>query len=100
MEVTETQKDAIRGLYAQANREKPAVGRTVGIIRGKHRGKHGKVFWHGKDRYDTSDRYRTNWVADGLNAAFGRHGYRIGIETDDGDRIFTRAEYGVVCVDD
>lgn len=87
--------DSLQTAIYEAGKDKPGKGKTVKIIHGKHQGKTGIVFWHGRDRFDHSDRYFNtyqNWLHD----AAGRIGYRIGVRTDTGEEFFTKAEYAEI----
>lgn len=85
-------------LVNQVSPQRPSIGKTVKVTQGKHTGRTGKVFWHGVDKYDSSWRYCTphqHW----LREAVGRHGYRIGIVTDTGEKFFVAADKVVVTHD-
>lgn len=71
----------------------PRVGKRVTIYHGKHRGKSGIVFWHGKNKHKRD--HSSNWMQAGLREAIGTTGYRIGVQTDGGEKFFTSAEYAI-----
>ena len=69
----------------------PRKGTRVNIVRGKHKGKSGIVFWHGTDKYAYV--VGRTAIQDTMREIIGKYGYRIGVRTDDGKKIFTSAEY-------
>lgn len=91
------QAASLQGLFDTMGQQKPAVGKLVqvketGKVK-KHRGKMGRVTWHGKDAYSGAWQYRSKWdfAGDGAIVARGTYGYRVGIVTDDGERFFVSA---------
>lgn len=74
---------------------RPFVGRVVRVAEGrKHKGKIGRVTWHGVDKFSQAFRYGDA----SLTEVIGRHGYRVGIEMENGERFFVPASYTMVCV--
>ena len=69
----------------------PSKGKTVEVKKGKHKGKEGIVFWHGKDRFKYSNQFDTpvtQWAGD----LMGIYGFRCGVDSE-GDKFFVNAEY-------
>ncbi len=84
--------EAIAPVLIDVSRSAPFCGRTV-----KVKGKVGKVFWHGRDRYSQAFRYGDS-ASLHLRECMGRSGYRIGVETAEG-KIFAKADEATVCVE-
>lgn len=87
--------DFLRQVSEQGDiyRQRPDVGRIVKVIKGrKHLGDVGIVKWHGRDKYDTNSRYRTD-AQECLHEMIGRLGFRIKIDTESGDSFFISADY-------
>lgn len=76
----------------------PLKGRIVQTRDKKHFGKIGRVFYHGRDRFSKSERYGDSAVQH-LRECGGRCGYRIGIETREGEKFFISAAAVLVCVE-
>ncbi len=76
---------------------RPFVGRLVRVVEGrKHHGKIGHVVWHGRDQFNrTAFRYGDP----SLTEVCGTWGYRIGIQTDHGEKFFIGAHTVFVCVE-
>lgn len=76
-------------------KDRPSKGRRVLIVRGrKHLNKEGVVFWHGRDKF-ASDRYMDgNQLA--MRDCMGTFGFRIGVQTDDGEKFFCPAHYATL----
>lgn len=97
MEISENTLTAFQGLVNDASQESPRPGKRVKIMQGKHQGKIGLVFWHGKDSFSNAGRYDSNWLVTTLREAMGRIGYRIGVQDEKtGEKFFTKAEYAMV----
>lgn len=78
--------------------DRPFVGRTVRVDRGKkHVGKIGRVTWHGLDKFSTAFRYGSPDSAS-LTEVRGRYGYRIRVQTEQGESFFVPADYVMVSV--
>lgn len=76
---------------------RPLVNSIVRVIEGrKHFGKIGRVTWHGVDQF-RGRRYGDSYTL-AAQEAMGRYGYRVCIQTDDGERFFIPADYTMVCV--
>ena len=69
----------------------PSVGKRVTVTGGKHAGKSGLVTWHGRDQYSSLWRYGSD-AQTSLREARGRDGYRIRVETANGESFFIAAE--------
>lgn len=81
---------------------RPFVGRVVRVdgtrrTPKKHIGKIGVVFWHGGDQYANAFRYGDSTAHAAIECR-GRWGYRVGIKTDDGEKIFVGADDVMVAV--
>lgn len=77
----------------ELSKDRPSVGRRVTVVKGKnHQGKTGVVFWHGRDRFSDAFRYADSAMSACLQVR-GCAGYRVGIETKEGERLFVRADY-------
>jgi len=98
MEVSDGAISALGDIMGSASDESPRKGRQVTILRGKHKGKSGIVFWHGKDQFARVSRYDGNWMQQSMTAAIGRSDYRIGVQTESGEKFFTNADYAQVYV--
>lgn len=71
--------------------ERPSVGKRVTVTGGrKHKGKVGTVFYHRPDAFGHPFRY-CNDMQRAMREARGTNGFRVGIETDDGEKFFTAA---------
>jgi hypothetical protein len=78
-------------------RYRPHVGRTVRVMADapkKHQGKTGVVFWHGVTNLRGEWRYGDK----ALQEVRGRYGYRVGIRTEEGEKVFVPAECTMVCI--
>lgn len=85
--------EEIAPVLVEVAKTAPFVGRYVSA-----RGKTGRVFWHGRDRYSHAGRYGDD-ATQHLRECGGRYGYRIGIQSDAGDKFFCRASDAIVCVE-
>ncbi len=75
-------------------RDRPFKGTNIRIFKGrKHKGKEGVVFWHGEDRYAKSWGDSNQQMARHI---MGRFGFRVGVETEDGEKFFAPAEYTMI----
>jgi hypothetical protein len=81
---------SLRGICDIAAKDKPGIGRRVEIINGKHKGKIGIVFWHGKDRFKYDRRYMTDLSACVADAR-GIYGFRVGVQTES-EKFFVAAD--------
>ena len=70
--------------------QRPSVGKRVRVSSGKFRGRVGIVRWHGPDKY-ARDYYRTPAQLD-LRDLRGRDGFRVRVESDDGESFFAGAD--------
>tara|TARA_R100001244_G_scaffold111337_1_gene82354 strand:+ start:283 stop:597 length:315 start_codon:yes stop_codon:yes gene_type:complete len=68
----------------------PSNGKRVEVKKGKHKGKIGIVFWHGKDRFKYSSRYDSS-VSKWTKNLSGISGFRCGVDSE-GDKFFVSAE--------
>lgn len=93
-------RESIQELFDSVAEKAPIKGRRVAVNRGKHKGKSGVVFFHGEDRYSDAGRYCASSMQDAMRRAGGQYGFRVGIETDDGDRFFCCADYVEVVSND
>lgn len=80
-----------------ANAQRPSVGKTVTVDSGKHAGKVGIVFYHAWDKYGRGTRYASDAQL-ALREINGRYGFRVGIKTDDGEKLFVNADIVTVKV--
>ena len=94
MEISDGAARCLQDAVNEACNSSPRKGARVAIYHGKHKDKAGVVFWHGKDKFDCSDRYG-NWAQAAMGEAIGLYGYRIGVRTDEGDKFFTKAEFTI-----
>lgn len=88
--VSEVSPQLWKQLNDDAAPNRPSVGKLVKVVEGKYAGIRGKVFWHGLDRY--GNQYATDAQL-ALREVIGRHGCRVGILTNDGNRVFVPADY-------
>ncbi len=82
---------------------RPFVNSTVKVMfRGapkKHQGKVGRVTWHGLDQFSRDAWRYGDSYSHALREVRGRYGYRVGIETEAGERFFVPADSVMVAVD-
>ena len=81
-------KESLPGLMEIAARDKPGIGCCVKVLRGKHAGKLGEVFWHGPAPHfyvHMSD------MEDAMRQARGIYGFRVGVKTES-EKFFVDAE--------
>lgn len=91
--------DSVQGAFDHLARYSPRKDTLVSITAGKHKGKIGRVFWHGVDMYGQSAfRYGSD-IQISLREAAGRYGFRIGVKLESGEKFFTKADYAMVCID-
>lgn len=95
---TSENRDLWQGLFDEASRERPGVGRTVRVCRGKHTGKVGVVRRHMVSRYGNPFRYG-NEASRAMLQARGRHGFCILIQPEVGSEFFVGADLVMVCVE-
>ena len=89
---TRENASAWQGLFRELDQDRPSVGRTVKVVRGrKNRGVVGVVVWHGRDQY-YDDRYDSS-AQRAFNEAQGKFGYRVRISPENGPAFFVKAEY-------
>ena len=89
----ELSHEAAQQLVNQVAVQRPSVGKNVVVTEGrKHIGKRGKVFWHGLDKYSHAFRYGGDATL-ALRQVEGRYGFRIGIESENGERFFINADH-------
>ena len=82
---------ALPGIMEIASRDCPSIGLTVEVLQGKHRGKTGVVFWHGRNPYIRfPHQFHTDLQA-AVSDASGIHGFRIGIKTEE-EKFFVDAD--------
>lgn len=73
--------------------DRPSVGVRVEVVDGrKHKGKAGKVFWHGRDGYSGAWRYGSDFEKSCRDIR-GTYGFRVGVETDAGEKFFVPATH-------
>jgi ribosomal protein S4E len=87
-----------QGLFNAVAQEKPALGRTIRVTRGKHTGRVGAVKRHQESQYVNAFRYGDS-AQHAMTQARGRYGFCILVETADGERFWCNADYAMVCVD-
>ena len=85
---------AIGPLLNEVSREKPSVGRTVRVLRGKHAGKIGTVTKHIQDQYVNAFRYGSS-ASHAMTQARGRYGFAVKID----NQFWTKADNTMVCID-
>jgi hypothetical protein len=85
--------NAMRTLSKKIVADSPREGKLVEIFKGKHKGKVGVVFWHGRDKFSTSQ-YQTS-IQSAMSESKGTFGFRIGVKTSGGEKFFTKAEYTI-----
>lgn len=95
--ITFENREVWQGLFNSVALEKPAVGRTVRIMRGKHHGKIGVVKKHQQSRFKDAFRYG-NAASHAMTQVHGRYGFCILVQCD-GESFWTDAEYAMVCVE-
>lgn len=94
--ITAENRSGWQSLADSAAAQRPGVGKTVTVVSGKHAGKTGKVFWHGRDKFE-----RNYYQSDAqllLRQINGRNGFRVGILTDSGERFFVKGDNVTVLV--
>ena len=96
--ITAENRNSWQGIADECSKTIPSKGKLVKIVGGrKYKGTIGRVVWHGRDKY-FSTQYET--PAQGmLRSMMQTIGYRVGIETVGGSRIFCRADYCMVCIE-
>lgn len=82
---------AWQDLIDRTGPQRPSKGKSVTVDSGKHKGKTGIVFWHDWDKYSGGTRYASDAQLV-LREIIGRHGWRVGIKTADGEKIFVAAD--------
>jgi hypothetical protein len=88
--------EGLKNLYREVANKRPQIGMRVRVIgTRKHKGKEGKIFWHGEDRYYGASRYGDNYQQM-MRQCMGRHGYRVGIETESGEKFFVKADHQTI----
>lgn len=93
MSIYSMDHDALQKLVNDWAKDRPNKGRRVRVARGmRHIGKEGMVFWHGFDRYQNPFRYGDSAVHFMIEVC-GTRGYRVGVQTDEGEKFFVNAEY-------
>ena len=90
--------EALREVWPTFTAARPAPGRLAVVIEGKRAGARGTIFWHGKDRFTDAYRYAEEFQRHLLDAK-GAYGFRVGIESNDGQRFFVAADKVIVCCD-
>jgi len=95
--ITFENRQVWQDLFNEVAKEKPCIGRTVRITRGKHSAKIGKVIRHASDRYTNVFRYG-NEASHAMTQARGRDGFIILVESQ-GETFWTKANYAMVCVE-
>ena len=68
----------------------PSKGKRVEVTKGKHKGKTGIVFWHGKDRFKYTNQFDTP-VTEWAGNLMGISGFRCGVDSE-GDKFFVSSE--------
>lgn len=84
-------------MFNEVSKEKPAIGRMVRIICGKHHGKIGVVKRHTISKFVKSFRYG-NEATRAMIQARGRYGFCVLIQNDT-ESFWTNADYCMVCVE-
>lgn len=89
--ITSENRTAWQNLANDLSGQFPGRGKTVRVVSGKkHINKTGVVFWHGPDKF-ANTRYKSDAQLM-LRDLSGREGFRIGVETQDGEKFFIAAE--------
>lgn len=86
--------DAWQKLFDDLGKDRPSVGKKVLVTSGKHKGKVGRVFWHGRNPH--SDAWRYGGEAEHhFRDAAGKYGFRVGIrifiDDEEIDKFFVDA---------
>lgn len=89
--ITSENRDFWQTMANNASRQRPYVGRQVTIIRGKHKGKSGKVIRHQTDRYVDAFRYGGE-ASNMLTSMEGRRGYVCLIDTGT-EKVWAKGNY-------
>ena len=85
-------KGSWQALANTVSANRPSVGRTVVVTRGKHTGATGVVVWHGLDKFSDAFRYGSD-SSHALREMNGTFGYRVKVQPEEGDGFFVRADY-------
>lgn len=93
--ITAENAPVLQSLFNAVNRDKPDVGCTVRVLRGKHTGKIGIVKKHMLSRYENPYRYGSAMQHHMIDAR-GRSGYTILIQQDD-ETFWVPAKNVMVC---
>ena len=91
--------DGLKSLYQGVANKSPRKGAQVWVTGGrKHKNKEGKVFWHGRDTFDRfPHRYHDSYQAQ-MSDCMGTYGFRVGIQTEDGEKFFVPGEQVTVLI--
>lgn len=84
-----------KDILQEEGRLAPRRGTKVQVRTKKHFGKIGVVFWHGVDKFSHAGRYGDP-IMEHLRQCGGRYGYRVGVQLESGEKIFTSAEQVIV----
>lgn len=90
--ITSENRGAWQELSNSLSAQRPSKGKTVQIVRGKHKGKEGIVTWQGIDRFNNGYRYCNEAQAHMRDMA-GRYGWKVRVQPYQGEAFFTKAEY-------
>lgn len=94
--ITAENAPILQEIFNEVSKERPSVGRTVRIMRGRYAGKIGIVRRHALSSFGNAYRH-----AEGLQAhmmdARGRRGWYVQVETTDEERFNVSADLTMVC---
>lgn len=93
--ITFENREVWQGLFNEVAKEKPAVGRLVRVLRGKHSGEIGKVSKHIRSRYINPYCYG-NEASHHMTDARGRYGFAILVQNEN-KSFWTDANNVMVC---
>ena len=91
--------DALRAVAPLVTADRPNVGRTARVDEGKHKGKVGRITWHGRDKFTQAYRYGDS-MSHHMTDMRGRWGFRVRlVDLETAEAFFVSAEYLMVCID-
>jgi hypothetical protein len=91
--------ETLRSIVPVFAATRPDLGRMAVVMQGKRAGVRGTIFWHGKDRFSQAGRYMEEFQRHLLDVK-GSYGFRVGIESNTGERFFVAADKVLVCIPD
>lgn len=87
-----THREAWQRVIKNTSHGRPSVGKRVVVTDGKkYKGKIGIVRWHGVNKYSDAFRYADN-AQSAMREITGKWGYRVRVETDNGESFFVDAD--------